>query len=368
MERPPICAGRAAERRLILPAGAANGKGLAWPRARARSAARSAPRPAGRRSRRPCARRSTARPSPSARSAASRTWPPPSPASSGTLDAPDARLPAHHLRRRPRPRRGRASPPTRRQVTRQMLLNFLGGNAAANVFARSVGAALRVVDAGVAGPPVAHPDLLSRRIGAGTAQRPRRAGDDRRGARPGARRSAASSARDGAWDAVAFGEMGIGNTSAAALVAHKVGRPAARPRWSGAAPASTTPASPASARCSPRAAARTAAAPRRRGGARRVRRLRDGDDGRRHARRRRGAAGSSSSTASSPAPPRSPRSASTPPSAPAPRLRPPLGRARPRAPSSRRSAPPRSSTSACASARAPARSSPGRWCAPPPPC
>ena len=46
--------------------------------------------------------------------------------------------------------------------------NFLAGNAAANVFARSVGAALRVVDAGVAGEPVAHPDLLSRRIGAGT--------------------------------------------------------------------------------------------------------------------------------------------------------------------------------------------------------
>ena len=54
------------------------------------------------------------------------------------------------------------------EVTRQMLLNFLGGNAAANVFARSVGAALRVVDAGVAGPPVAHPDLLSRRLGEGT--------------------------------------------------------------------------------------------------------------------------------------------------------------------------------------------------------
>ena len=42
-------------------------------------------------------------------------------------------------------------------VTRQMLLNFLGGNAAANVFARLVGAALRVVDAGVAGAPVRHP-------------------------------------------------------------------------------------------------------------------------------------------------------------------------------------------------------------------
>src|SRR5688500_12882925 len=53
-------------------------------------------------------------------------------------------------------------------VTRQMLLNFLSGDAAANVFARSVGAELRVVDAGVAGPPVRHANLLSRRIAAGT--------------------------------------------------------------------------------------------------------------------------------------------------------------------------------------------------------
>ena len=58
-------------------------------------------------------------------------------------------------------------------VTRQMLLNFLAGNAAANVFARSVGAALRVVDAGVAGAPVEHPDLLSRRDRRRDAQRAR---------------------------------------------------------------------------------------------------------------------------------------------------------------------------------------------------
>ena len=49
-------------------------------------------------------------------------------------------------------------------VTRQMVLNFLDGNAAANVFARSVGAELRVVDAGVAGEPIADP--RARRRGA----------------------------------------------------------------------------------------------------------------------------------------------------------------------------------------------------------
>jgi nicotinate-nucleotide--dimethylbenzimidazole phosphoribosyltransferase len=106
-------------------------------------------------------------------------------------------------------------------VTRQMLLNFLAGAAAANVFARTVGASLRVVDAGVAGPPIAHPGLLSRRLGPGAAS-----------SLAGPAMSPATCAealaigrelgRDGAWDAVAFGEMGIANTSAAALLAHKL--------------------------------------------------------------------------------------------------------------------------------------------------
>ena len=106
-------------------------------------------------------------------------------------------------------------------VTRQMLLNFLDGNAAANVFARSVGVSLRVVDSGVAGEAVQHPDLVSRRIAPGTqnfllgpAMRP-----DERDAALAAGRALGG---DGAWDAVCFGEMGIGNTSAAALLAHKI--------------------------------------------------------------------------------------------------------------------------------------------------
>ena len=53
-------------------------------------------------------------------------------------------------------------------VTRQMVLNFLSEGAAANVFARSVGASVRVVDAGVAGQLIDHPGLIPRRIAAGT--------------------------------------------------------------------------------------------------------------------------------------------------------------------------------------------------------
>lgn len=106
-------------------------------------------------------------------------------------------------------------------VTRQMVLNFLGGGAAANVFARGVGASLRVVDAGVAGGALAAPDLLDRRMGEGTASALRGPAMT-----PEVCAAAVAAGRllgaDGDWDAVAFGEMGIGNTASAALVAHKL--------------------------------------------------------------------------------------------------------------------------------------------------
>ena len=54
-------------------------------------------------------------------------------------------------------------------VTRQMVLNFLDGGAAATVFARSLGASVRIVDAGVAGAPIDHPELINRKIAPGTA-------------------------------------------------------------------------------------------------------------------------------------------------------------------------------------------------------
>jgi nicotinate-nucleotide--dimethylbenzimidazole phosphoribosyltransferase len=102
-------------------------------------------------------------------------------------------------------------------VTVQMVGNMLAGGAAINVFARQHGFALQVIDAGVAANLPAHPQLLQCKIAHGTrnicqepamtpmqAQTALQAGMDILQGLPG--------------NVVAFGEMGIANTSAAALL------------------------------------------------------------------------------------------------------------------------------------------------------
>lgn len=107
------------------------------------------------------------------------------------------------------------------EVTQQMVLNFLAGGAAANVFARSVGAEIVVVDAGVAGDALDHPNLVSARIGAGTAnsaEGPAMSAEDCARALAAGREFGTA----GEMPVMAFGEMGIANTSAASLVAAKL--------------------------------------------------------------------------------------------------------------------------------------------------
>ncbi|MEM8769160.1 MAG: nicotinate-nucleotide--dimethylbenzimidazole phosphoribosyltransferase [Pseudomonadota bacterium] len=106
-------------------------------------------------------------------------------------------------------------------VTRQMLLNFLTGGAAANAFANALGVSMQIVDAGVVGEPVEHPALQSRRIRAGTRnaiEEPAMT-DSEFAAALAAGREFGEAAQQ---PVVAFGEMGIGNTSAASLVAAKL--------------------------------------------------------------------------------------------------------------------------------------------------
>ncbi len=107
------------------------------------------------------------------------------------------------------------------EVTPQMVLNFLAGGAAANVFARTNGVSVLVVDAGIAGEPLSHPDLIPRRAGAGTANflhgPAMRADQAEHALNAGIEIGAAMPG-----EAAAFGEMGIGNTSSATLLAHKL--------------------------------------------------------------------------------------------------------------------------------------------------
>jgi nicotinate-nucleotide--dimethylbenzimidazole phosphoribosyltransferase len=102
-------------------------------------------------------------------------------------------------------------------VTVQMVGNMLAGGAAINVFARQHGFALQVVDAGVAADLADHPQLLKRKIAPGThnlCEGP---------AMSLAQAEAALQAgmaivQNLPGNVVAFGEMGIANTSAAALL------------------------------------------------------------------------------------------------------------------------------------------------------
>ena len=116
------------------------------------------------------------------------------------------------------------------EVTAQMVANFLKGGAAINVLGRHAGARVRVVDAGVRGATPDDPELLKLRLGAATADISERPAMGRslaeRAVGAGIALLEEERSRAGV-DIVGCGEMGIGNsTAAAALVAAVTGRPA----------------------------------------------------------------------------------------------------------------------------------------------
>ena len=116
-------------------------------------------------------------------------------------------------------------------VTAQMMRNFLAGGAAVSVFARTLGLRLVVVDAGVADPrhaqeaagPVDGPAIrdavafVDARIAPGTADSSAGAAMTRAQCEQALAHGAAVLARV-PGNTVGIGEMGIGNTSAAALL------------------------------------------------------------------------------------------------------------------------------------------------------
>ena len=106
-------------------------------------------------------------------------------------------------------------------VTWQMVENFLAGGAAINVFARQNGCALQVVDAGVKHDFGPRAGLVDRKLGPGTANfalAPAMSAD----ACSAALEHGRALAHDLEGNVVGFGEMGIGNTTSAAALMHKL--------------------------------------------------------------------------------------------------------------------------------------------------
>lgn len=110
------------------------------------------------------------------------------------------------------------------EVTAQMLRNFAEGGAAANVLARTNGLALKVVDAGVRGELPFHQHVLHRKIGRGTRNFRQEAAMTSQELARCLEQGACLVAHlaESGCNVVGFGEMGIGNTSSAALLMHQL--------------------------------------------------------------------------------------------------------------------------------------------------
>ncbi len=114
--------------------------------------------------------------------------------------------------------------PYPQEVTAQMVLNFLAGGAAINVFCRQHQIRLQVVDAGVKHPLPDHPDLIRRKVCAGTRnfqQEPALTPEEVTTALREGQALVQQAAQQGT-NVIGFGEMGIGNTSAAAAIMQRL--------------------------------------------------------------------------------------------------------------------------------------------------
>lgn len=114
--------------------------------------------------------------------------------------------------------------PFPQEVTRQMVWNFLGGGAAINVFARQNGMAVRVVDAGVNHDFGGIDGLVDAKIGFGTRNFLEEPAMTLHQCEAAIRKGAVLAAQEieQGSNVLGFGEMGIGNTSSAAIITSKL--------------------------------------------------------------------------------------------------------------------------------------------------
>ena len=109
-------------------------------------------------------------------------------------------------------------------VTLAMVQSFLAQRASANAFAHATDTEVRVVDAGVAAELAPHPALLDAKIAPGTnnaAREPAMTQAQCEAAIERGMKIATDAANEG-FDVIVLGEMGIGNTSSAALLMHRL--------------------------------------------------------------------------------------------------------------------------------------------------
>ncbi|HZP34017.1 MAG TPA: nicotinate-nucleotide--dimethylbenzimidazole phosphoribosyltransferase [Candidatus Acidoferrales bacterium] len=107
-----------------------------------------------------------------------------------------------------------------KEVTRQMVLNFLSDGAAINVLCRHFGINVIIVDVGVDGETDALAGLVKKKVARGTrnmAQEPAMSADEMFAALEVGRALAADAAHQGTT-LIGAGEMGIGNTTAASAI------------------------------------------------------------------------------------------------------------------------------------------------------
>ncbi|MBL1404799.1 MAG: nicotinate-nucleotide--dimethylbenzimidazole phosphoribosyltransferase [Rhizobiales bacterium] len=110
------------------------------------------------------------------------------------------------------------------EVTTQMVANFLKGGAAANVFARTNNVDITIVDAGIIGDLPDHQNLIKANIRKGTRNAMHEdalTADELEAALQFGAKVTSNAAQKGD-KVILFGEMGIGNTSSATLLAHSI--------------------------------------------------------------------------------------------------------------------------------------------------
>ncbi|TAE22755.1 MAG: nicotinate-nucleotide--dimethylbenzimidazole phosphoribosyltransferase [Candidatus Kapaibacterium sp.] len=109
-------------------------------------------------------------------------------------------------------------------VTAQMVINFFHGGAGINVFAAQHGIALTIVDAGVNAEFRAHPHFINAKTQRGSRNMLRESAMSHEDCAAAVRRGReiVRGIHAEGCNVIGFGEMGIGNTSAAALLMHSI--------------------------------------------------------------------------------------------------------------------------------------------------